>query len=138
MVVASNFILKKLWISQFRTEQMAQHPEYATILPGQVDAKINAALEAFQVSNPEQHRMNQLADLMIVRTPYVIIGLVVLAFLFILQSVNYQKPEAINMSISLKHLDDCVGIGDILAVLWLRHFKCTDYVLDIHYSLCHD
>lgn len=83
MVVASNFILKKLWISQFRGEQMAQHPEYATMLPGQVDAKINAALEAFRTANPDQHRMNQLADLMVVRTPYVVIGLVVLTFLVI-------------------------------------------------------
>lgn len=77
MFVASKLILGKLWVKQFRADQMAEHPEYTNMLPSEVDAKITQALDTFMKANPEQHLQNQMADLIIIRNPYVVIGIIV-------------------------------------------------------------
>jgi FHS family L-fucose permease-like MFS transporter len=69
--------LSNLWVKQFREQQMAEHPEYANMLPSVVDGKITEALHRFREMNPEQHLQNQTTDLAIIRNPYVVIGIVV-------------------------------------------------------------
>lgn len=87
MFVASKLILGNLWVKQFREEQMANHPEYSSMLPSEVDSRITQALESFKAANPEQHIQHQMSDLSIIRDPYVAIGIVVsIAFVIFLVS----------------------------------------------------
>lgn len=79
MVVASNVILANLGVGQFRTEQMDAHPEYRDLLPSDVDARIMGALAEMAETQPVAYQAMQAADLATIRTPYVILALVVLA-----------------------------------------------------------
>ncbi len=83
MVVASQLILAQLGVSEFRAKQMEAHPEYATMAPGEVDAKMDAALRDYAATQPEAHQAMQADDLEIVRAPYVVIGMVVIAVLLV-------------------------------------------------------
>jgi FHS family L-fucose permease-like MFS transporter len=83
MVVASNLVLARLGVSQFRAEQIRSHSEYAGLLPGQVDARVTAALQHFARSQPDRHVAMQLHDLAVVRMPYVAIALVVIAVMLV-------------------------------------------------------
>ncbi|HEX5789444.1 MAG TPA: L-fucose:H+ symporter permease [Woeseiaceae bacterium] len=87
MFVASNFILSELQVEAFRSEQRAQHPEYATMLPSQVDALVTDALGDFAASQPAAHQAMQAADLATVRGPYVAIALIV-TVLFVVYLVS--------------------------------------------------
>jgi len=93
MAVASFFILPNLNISKFRAQQIASHPEYTNMLPSQVDGKITQALSEFAATHPQEHSAMQLQDLAIVRTPYVIIALVVLAVLVIFALTKMPKGQ---------------------------------------------
>jgi FHS family L-fucose permease-like MFS transporter len=83
MVVASQFVLSNLGVSRFRAEEIASHPEYASLLPGEVDAKVTQALHDFAASQPEAHAAMQAHDLAIVRTPYIVIAMVVIAVMIV-------------------------------------------------------
>jgi FHS family L-fucose permease-like MFS transporter len=83
MFVASSFILSKLEVEAFRAEQRALHPEYATMLPSEVDALLTQALTEFAASDPAAHQAMQAADLVTVRGPYVVIALVVSVLLLV-------------------------------------------------------
>ncbi len=86
MFVASTVILNRLQAESFRSEQRALHPEYQEMLPSVVDGHLTQALKDFAVNNPEAHQAMQLADLVTVRGPYVMIAVIVtilcLVFLF--------------------------------------------------------
>ena len=56
MVVASMFVLPSLEVSQFRESQKEAHPEYANMLPSEVDGLITEALENFAATEPETHQ----------------------------------------------------------------------------------
>ena len=45
MVVASMFILPSLQVAEFRENEKTAHPEYASMLPSEVDGLITEALE---------------------------------------------------------------------------------------------
>lgn len=77
MFVASTFILSELQVEAFRGEQSRLHPEYATMLPFEVDGLLTQALVDFAVSEPAAHRAMQAADLATVRGPYVVIAAIV-------------------------------------------------------------
>lgn len=81
MVVASMFILPGLEVSDFRQKEIAAHPEYATMLPSEVDGLITASMEEFAESKPDERKAMMAHDLQVVRTPYVAIALVVLVVL---------------------------------------------------------
>jgi FHS family L-fucose permease-like MFS transporter len=83
MVVASNLVLARLGVSQFRAEQIRTHPEYAGLLPGEVDARVTAALQELARTQPDRHAAMQLHDLAVVRMPYVAIALVVIAVMLV-------------------------------------------------------
>ena len=83
MVVASNLILAHLGVSEFRATEMATHPEYVTMLPGDVDQQITKSLHAFAANNPEAHQEMQARDLGTVRAPYVAIAVVVILLIIV-------------------------------------------------------
>jgi FHS family L-fucose permease-like MFS transporter len=81
MLVASMFILPSLGVAEFRENEKAAHPEYATMLPSEVDGLITTALEDFAAGDPVAHQEMVAHDLGVVRTPYVIIAIIVLIVL---------------------------------------------------------
>lgn len=83
MFVASSYILSKLEVETFRSEQRAAHPEYETMLPSVVDGKINEAWREFAISDPTAHQAMQAADLVTVRGPYVAIAVIVAILFFV-------------------------------------------------------
>ena len=74
MVVASMFILPGLEVSQFREAEIARHPEYATMLPSDVDKLITEAMEDSATAEPQKYEAMVSHDLAVVRTPYVVIA----------------------------------------------------------------
>ena len=94
MFVASQYILSRLKVEEFRAAERASHPEYADELPGVVQGKFTEALQEFSISNPEAHQAMQVADLATVRAPYLIIAAVVLAFLFLFVLVKLPKATS--------------------------------------------
>ena len=81
MFVASKLILANLSTTKFRNEQFSIHPEYVSMAAGEVNAKIDAALQAAKNLEPTVFAANQVADIEIIRNPYAILGIVVL-FMF--------------------------------------------------------
>ncbi len=77
MFVASNYILGELQVEAFRAEQRALNPDYATMLPSEVDGLLTNALSDFASNEPAAHQAMQAADLATVRGPYVAIAVVV-------------------------------------------------------------
>jgi FHS family L-fucose permease-like MFS transporter len=87
MFVASNYILSELRVEAFRAEQRALHPDYATMLPSEVDGLLTSALGEFAANDPVAHQAMQAADLATVRGPYVVIAVIV-AVLFVVYLVS--------------------------------------------------
>ena len=83
MVIASMFILPGLEVSKFRDAEINNHPEYKTMLPSDVDKLITKAMEQSAKADPGEHAAIVSHDLAVVRTPYVVIALVVLAVLLL-------------------------------------------------------
>ena len=81
MFVASKLILANLSTTKFRNEQFSIHPEYESMAAGEVNAKIDAALQAAKNLDPAGFAASQVADIEIIRNPYAILGVVVL-FMF--------------------------------------------------------
>lgn len=82
MLVASNLMLASLNVTSFRDAQMKARPqEFAGMMAGEIDARIDAALRELQRTDPQTHRAMQAEDLRTIRMPYVTIALVVLAVL---------------------------------------------------------
>lgn len=98
MFVASNYILGELKVEEFRAQEKAMHPEFANMLPSEVDGKLTQALQNFSMSNPVDHQAMQAADLITVRGPYVAIAIVVaiLFFVFLItklpKTISHDKP----------------------------------------------
>lgn len=98
MFVASNYILSELRVESFRMEEKAAHPEYAQMLPSEVDGKLTDALYAYAQNNPVEHQAMQAADLVTVRGPYVAIAAIVavlfLVFLFskLPKTISHDNP----------------------------------------------
>ncbi len=102
MMVASNYILGELKVEAFRQSEKEANPEYANMLPSEVDGKLTQALQDFAVNNPVDHQAMQAADLLTVRGPYVAIAVVVailfLVFLFtkLPRTISHDNPLTVS------------------------------------------
>lgn len=83
MFVASSYILSELRVEAFREQEKAAHPEFAQMLPSEVDGELTDALYNFAQNNPVEHQAMQAADLITVRGPYVAIAIVVAIMFFV-------------------------------------------------------
>lgn len=140
MLVASMFILPSLKVAEFREQQKAAHPEYANMLPSKVDGLINEALEEFARTNPEAHQEMVAHDLKIVRTPYVIIALVVLGVLtvFLLSKMPDmgREEEKIELIPLFKHLFfNFHYLGGVIAQTFYVGAQIMCWTFIIHYGM---
>ncbi|MEP1448989.1 MAG: L-fucose:H+ symporter permease [Paraglaciecola sp.] len=83
MFVASSYILSELRVEAFREQEKLAHPEFAQMLPSEVDGELTHALSDFAQNNPLEHQAMQAADLVTVRGPYVAIAVVVAIMFFV-------------------------------------------------------
>ncbi len=139
MVVASQFILVNLDVDKFRNEERAAHPEYATMLPGEVDGQVTEALHQFAADDPEAHKKMQAHDLGLVRIPYVIIALVVLAVLVIF--VISKMPDTGHEEDPI-HLFELLGrlmtpryLGGVVAQAFYVGAQIMCWTFIIHYGV---
>jgi FHS family L-fucose permease-like MFS transporter len=140
MVVASNVILATLNVSEFREAQMAQHPEYSQMLPGQVDAKVSDSLRAFREEDPEAHQQMQAEDLQTIRTPYVVIAVVVLGVLALFAVTRLPRTGGDDRHV---HLSETFGrlsrnglyVGGVVAQTFYVGAQIMCWTFIIHYAM---
>jgi FHS family L-fucose permease-like MFS transporter len=140
MVVASNFILVNLEVSNFREQEMAAHPEYANMMPGEVDGKIDAALREFSKTNPEEHKAMQESDLNTIRIPYVTIGLVIVGMLIVFAVTKLPRAGGDDRHVHLlETFSRLIGnpryVGGVIAQTFYvgAQIMCWTYI--IHYAM---
>ncbi len=140
MVVASMFILPSLNVAEFRENEKAAHPEYASMLPSEVDGLITEALENHAQSDPETHQAMVAHDLGVVRTPYVIIALIVLVVLavFLVSKMpdTGHEEDAIAIVPLLKHLlFNFHYTGGVIAQTFYVGAQIMCWTFIIHYGM---
>ena len=139
MIVASQLILPNLEVGTFRTEHVASHSEYANMLPAEVDKRVTESLEAFAENEPELHRAMQTHDLGVVRVPYVVIALVVIAVLItfaLLKMPNTGHQEApIHLKEVFKHLLNFRYVGGVVAQAFYVGAQIMCWTFIIHYGM---
>jgi FHS family L-fucose permease-like MFS transporter len=140
MVVASMFILPSLDVAEFREKEKEAHPEYASLLPSEVDGRINEALEDYAKENKAEHRQMVAHDLAVVRTPYVIIALIVLGVLavFLLSKMpdTGHEAEKIKLLPLLKHLlFNFHYTGGVVAQTFYVGAQIMCWTFIIHYGM---
>ena len=94
MWVAAQVILSQLQVEAFRARERAEHPEYARLLPADVDGLLNNALTEFSLADPVAHQAMQAADLVTVRGPYLAMAAVA-ALLFVVYCLA-RLPETMS------------------------------------------
>lgn len=139
MVVASIFILPNLQVSEFREAELAAHPEYAEMLPSEVDGLINASLETFADTQVEAHREMRAHDLDVVMMPYVVIALVVIAVLVVflvskLPDTGHEE-EKIALLPLLKRLWTFRYMGGVVAQAFYVGAQIMCWTFIIHYGM---
>lgn len=108
MFIAGQVVLAGLQVGEFREKEMAAHPEYANMMPGEVDGKITEAFKAFSENEVEAHQAMVDHDLGVVRFPYAVLG-VVLIGIFLIFAVS-KMPDT-------GHEEDPIEFGELLGRL---------------------
>ena len=139
MVVASLFILSSLQVGELRQAEIDAHPEYATMLPSEVDGKVTVALKDFAVTQPEAHQAMQAHDLGVVMIPYMVIALVVIGVLvlFLLSKMpdTGREEEKIHILDLLKHLAHFRYLGGVVAQAFYVGAQIMCWTFIIHYGM---
>ncbi len=140
MVVASMFILPSLQVAEFRENEKANHPEYASMLPSEVDGLITDSLESYAQAQPEGHQEMVAHDLGVVKTPYVIIALIVLGVLaiFVVSKMpdTGSEDEKIELVPLLKHLlFNFHYTGGVIAQTFYVGAQIMCWTFIIHYGM---
>ena len=140
MLVASMFILPGLQVGEFREAERQSHPEYATMLPSQVDALVTESMEQHAELNPEAHQAMMAHDLDVVKTPYVVIALIVLGVLalFVVSKLpdTGHEEEKIELGVLMKNLaSDWQYVGGVIAQAFYVGAQIMCWTFIIHYGM---
>ncbi|MCM2374460.1 L-fucose:H+ symporter permease [Aporhodopirellula aestuarii] len=140
MIVASTFILPGLQVADFRASELAAHPEYATMLPSEVDGLITVAMEEHAVAEPEARQAMMAHDLDVVKTPYVVIAFIVLAVLVLfvvtkLPDTGHEEEE-IHIAVLMKNLlTNWQYVGGVIAQTFYVGAQIMCWTFVIHYGM---
>lgn len=139
MLVASQFILPNLQVSQFRDNEMTTHPEYATMLPSEVDTLVTKSLRDYSEKEPTAHAQMQAHDLGVVRVPYVVIALVVLGVLLTFaiskMPTTGHADEKIHLVQVLRNLAHFRYLGGVVAQAFYVGAQIMCWTFIIHYGM---
>ncbi len=139
MLVASMLVLPNLQVAEFRETERAAHPEYADMLPSEVDGLLLQSLETFAETEPEAHADMVSADLTTVMIPYVVISMVVLLVLvlFIVNKMpdTGKEEEQIKLGVLMKHLCNVHYLGGVVAQTFYVGAQIMCWTFIIHYGM---
>lgn len=140
MLVASMFILPALHVAEFREAEMLANPQYAEMLPSEVDALVTESLETLAATNSEAHQAIMAHDLGVVKIPYVIIAFVVIG-VFILFAVSKmpdtgREEEQIKLPQLLRNLFfNFHYTGGVIAQAFYVGAQIMCWTFIIHYGM---
>ena len=106
MFIASNYILSELKVEEFRQAERVANPEYANMLPSEVDGKITQSLYQFASDNTGAFQAMQSADLVTVRGPYLTIAIIVLALLVLFALVKLPNTISHDKALTMPELKE--------------------------------
>lgn len=139
MVVASTLVLAGLQVGEFREQEMAEHPEYATMMPGAVDGEVTAALQDYAENEPEAHGEMVAHDLGLVRRPYVVLGMVLIGVFLVFAIAKMPNTGKEEDPI---HLRELVGrlanrryLGGVVAQAFYVGAQIMCWTFVIHYGV---
>lgn len=139
MIAASMFVLPGLQVAEFRRAEIETHPEYAGLLPSEVDAGITDALERFAEAQPAAHAQMQAHDLGVVMVPYAMIALVVIAvmILFLVSKMpdTGHEEEKIDLWPLLRRLGHFRYVGGVVAQAFYVGAQIMCWTFIIHYGM---
>ncbi len=140
MFVASFFILPSLQVAEFREAELVAHPEYATMLPSEVDGLITEAMETNAAENPETQQAMMAHDLDVVKTPYVVIAVIVIAvllvFIFTKLPDTGREEESIRVGALFKRLlTNIKYVGGVVAQAFYVGAQIMCWTFIIHYGM---
>jgi FHS family L-fucose permease-like MFS transporter len=140
MVVASTFILPGLHVSEFRDAELKAHPEYATMLPSEVDGLINETMLQQAKDKPDARQAMVAHDLNVVKTPYVVIAMVVLAMLVVFAVSKLpdtgNDDEQIELKALAKHLfTNWQYVGGVITQAFYVGAQIMCWTFIIHYGM---
>ncbi len=139
MLVASLFVLPSLEVAKFRAEQTAQHPEYRTMLPSEVDALITKSIEDFSKAEPAKHLEMVRHDLHLVMIPYAVIAIVVLCifalFAFSRMPDTGHEEEPIELGRLVRRLLNFRYLGGVVAQVFYVGAQIMCWTFIIHYGM---
>jgi len=140
MVVASMLILPSLQVSEFREKHKSAHPEYATMLPSEVDGLLTEAMEDYAAKEQEAHHALVAHDLRIVNAPYIVIAIVVVAvfMVFLVSKLpdTGHEAEKIELIPLLKHLfTNGQYVGGVIAQTFYVGAQIMCWTFIIHYGM---
>ena len=139
MLVASQVVLAGLEVDNFRKQEMKAHPEYANMLPSEVDGKITDAFEAFSEDQPDAHRELVAHDLGVIRLPYATIGIVVLGALVVFAVSKMpdtgHEEEPIKLTALLSRLRTARYLGGVVTQAFYVGAQIMCWTFIIHYGV---
>jgi FHS family L-fucose permease-like MFS transporter len=140
MVVASNFVLASLDVTEFREKEIKAHPEYEQLLEGEVDGKITEALREYQRTEPDAHREMQSRDLNTIRVPYVTIAVVVLGVLCVFAVTKLPKAGGDDPHVHFfetfgRLLTNSRYVGGVIAQTFYVGAQIMCWTFIIHYAM---
>ena len=140
MLVASVLVLPNLEVSHFRAKELAAHPEYANMLPSQVDGLVNTAMETYAKTDPAGHLALKAHDLKVVMIPYAAIAavvlLVLLLFAFSRMPDTGRENEKIKLGALMKDLFRNVHyVGGVIAQTFYVGAQIMCWTFIIHYAM---
>jgi len=109
MFVASNIVLSRLQVEEFRNAERAAHPEYANLLPSVVDGHLTQALSDFATNEPIAHQAMQAADLVTVRGPYLMIAIIVSILFLVYLLSKLPKTMTHDHPLTMRELKETFG-----------------------------
>ncbi|MGI9455337.1 MAG: L-fucose:H+ symporter permease [Aeoliella sp.] len=137
--VAAQLVMPLLWVNEFRDNEFNTHPEYTEMMAADVDGKITATLDDFAASNPEQFSEKQSHDLGVIRTPYLIISLVVLGVfaMFVVTKMpnTGHSDDPIHLSEVIRNLSSFRYIGGVAAQTVYVGAQIMCWTFIIHYGV---
>ena len=140
MIIAATFILPNLTTEDFRKQEMDSHPEYASMLPAERDGILNKTLADFSENSKPEFEEMQKTDLATVRTPYIVIAIVVLVVLVLfavnkLPATGDDAGEKIELGALLAKLLNIRYIGGVIAQAFDVGAQIMCWTFIIHYGV---
>lgn len=139
MIVASNLVLASLQVGEFRDQEMEAHPEYANMMPGDVDKEVTTALQNYAETETEAHGEMVAHDLGLVRFPYAVLGIVLIGVLILFAVSKMpdtgKEEDPIRLGELLGRLATPRYIGGVIAQAFYVGAQIMCWTFIIHYGV---